>query len=138
LHSAFDLVFSSYVVLELPSRQALERLLSESVRVLKNNGHLIVITNTPEFYSGKWVSCEVDFSENQGPLRSGQVVRVRLVPEGVELFDYFWSDRDYKEAFSKVGLRLLEEHRPLGRVDDPVEWRDEARLAPYVVYVLQK
>ena len=135
--ASFDLVFSSYVVLELSSKLALENLLHESVRVLKDGGHMVVITNTPEFYSGNWVSCAVDFPENRVPLKSGQQVRVRLIPEGVELTDYFWSDSDYKEAFFQAGLRLLEEHRPLGRPEDPINWRDEARLAPYVIYVLQ-
>lgn len=137
-NALFDLVFSSYVVLELSSKVAVEEMMHESVRVLRDDGHLIVITNTPEFYSGKWVSCEVDFPENTNPLKSGQQVRVRLMPEGVELFDYFWSDVDYKEIFSTAGLRLLEEHRPLGRADDPVDWQDELNMAPYVVYVLQK
>lgn len=137
-NASFDLVFSSYVVLELSSMYALEKFIREGTRVLKTNGHMVVITNTPDFYSGKWVSCEVGFPENKGPLISGQQVRVRLIPEGVELFDFFWSDTDYKEVFSNAGLKLLEEHRPLGRADDPIDWQDELKLAPYVVYILQK
>lgn len=137
-NASFDLVFSSYVVLELSSKSALEKLMHEDVRMFKDKGHLVVITNTPEFYNGKWVSCEVGFPENKGPLKSGQRVRVRLIPEDVELFDYFWSDRDYKGVFSKVGLKLLEEHRPLGRADDPIDWQDELNVAPYVIYILQK
>lgn len=137
-NASFDLVFSSYVVLELSSKEVLTRVMRESVRVLRDDGYLIVITNTPEFYSGKWVSCEVEFPENTNPLKSGQQVRVRLMPEGVELFDYFWADVDYKEIFSTAGLRLLEEHRPLGSLDDPIAWHDEVQVAPYVVYVLQK
>lgn len=137
-NTTFGLVFSSYVVLELSSKEALTKVMRECVRVLRDEGYLIVITNTPEFYSGEWVSCDVNFPENISPLKSGQQVRVRLMPEGVELLDYFWSDRDYKEIFSNAGLSLLEEHRPLGRADDPIAWRDEVRVAPYVVYVLQK
>ena len=131
----FDLVFSSNVLLEISSREAMKELLTECVRVKKGTGYLVIITNSPEFHEGDWVSCEVDFPENLAPLRSGQIVRVCLVPECVELLDYFWSDADYKRVFAEVGLALVEDPRPLGLESDPVVWKDEAHRAPYVVYV---
>jgi len=134
--ASFDLVFSSYVIIEMSTRPALEAFISEGVRVLKPGGHMIVVTNTPEFYGGRWVSCDVDFPENRAPLHSGQRVRVRLMPEEVELADTFWSDADYRDVFARTGLAWLEEHRPLGLSNDGIVWRDEAHTAPYVVYVL--
>jgi len=73
--ASFDLVFSSYVVLEHSTKAALQGLLGEGARVLKDGGHMIVVTNTPEFYRSNCVSCAVDFPENREPLRSGQKVR---------------------------------------------------------------
>ena len=133
--AVFGFVFTSWVVLELPTLAELRAFLAESARVLRRGGTLIVVTNTPEFYAGRWVSCEVDFPENAPPLRSGQPVKVRLMPEGVELIDTFWSDDDYRAAFDAAGLKVEETLRPFGQAGDPVAWRDESRLSPYVIYV---
>ena len=134
----FEAFFSSWMLLEEGSRERILMLLKEYARVLRRNGTGIVIVNTPEFYRGEWVSCQVNFPENKGVLASGQQVRARLVPEGVEVSDYFWSDRNYKRFFNAAGLNLIDEFRPLGKPDDPILWKDEIRMAPYVIYLLRK
>jgi hypothetical protein len=67
-------------------------------------------------------------------------VRVRLVPECVELFDYFWLDADYKRMFAEAGHVLVEEYRPSGSNGIRIRLCGRKRLTalpPYVVYVLQ-
>lgn len=136
--TSFDSVFSSWMLVEQDSSSRLLFLMQEVRRVLKPGGLAVLVTNTPDFYRGKWISCEVGFPENTPPLRSGQVVRVRLMPEGVELSDYFWSDDDYKETFRQAGLHLAGECRPLGQASDSIAWREELHLAPYVIYLLER
>lgn len=135
--SSFDLVSSTWVVLELVSRSSLATLLREAARVLRPGGIGFVVANTPEFYSHRWVSCEVDFAENRPPLRSGQPVKARLMPEGVVVDDTFWTDADYREALALAGLVVAGTSRPTASPEED-GWRDEARVAPWVIYEVTK
>ena len=103
--------------------------------MISPDGVAFVVTNTPDFYAGHWVSCDVNFPENEAPLRSGQPVRARLMPEGVIVNDTFWSDEDYRDTFAKTGLTVVGAQRPLADADE-TGWLDESRMAPYVVYEL--
>jgi SAM-dependent methyltransferase len=136
--AAFDAFFSSWMLLELGERGAVAATLAEAARVTRPGGIGVVIVNSEAFYRGDWLSCQVDYPENAAPLASGQRVRARLVPEGVEVSDFFWSEADYGRAFEEAGLELVETQRPLGREDDGVEWRDELHLGPYLVFRLLK
>jgi SAM-dependent methyltransferase len=134
----FDGFFSSWALLEIGDRMRIELLLMECARVIRPSGCGVIVTNTPEFYSGQWVSSDVDFPENRGPLRSGQPVRARLLPQGVVVRDYFWSDTDYRQFFEAAALRLVETQRPLADAEPGVQWKDELRMAPHVVYVVAR
>ena len=131
--SAFDLVLSTWVVLEIESRETLNRLFKETARTLKRRGVAFVVANTAEFYSGRWTSCEVDFPENTPPLQSGQRVKARLLPEGVVVTDTFWTDADYREAIRSGGLRISNGLKPLAPTTEP-GWLDETKVAPWIVY----
>ena len=133
--AGFDLVLSTWVALELDQRGELNALFAEIARVLKPGGSAFVVGNRAEFYAGQWVSCEVDFPDNQPPLRSGQRVKARLLPEGVVVTDTFWSDADYRAAFETAGLRVVQAHAPLAFESD-IPWQDEVHTAPWVVYEL--
>lgn len=135
--ASFDLVFSSWVVLELGSRSDLDRYLCEAARVLRPAGKAFVVANTAEFYQHRWVSCEVDFPENTPPLRSGQLVKARLQPEGVIVTDVFWSDADYRSAFADSGLVVVRTESPKAQLSE-TNWLDETAVAPWIIYELEK
>jgi SAM-dependent methyltransferase len=134
----FDAIFSSWMILEEGDSEQIRFIFSECNRVLNQDGIGVVIINTAEFYLEDWISCKNNFPENQSPLKSGQMVRARLMPEGVEVNDYFWSGEDYKRFFDEAGFSIVEELRPLGRESDDIVWKDEMRIAPYVIYVIKK
>jgi ubiquinone/menaquinone biosynthesis C-methylase UbiE len=136
-NESFDLFFSSWVILEQESRSSLIIFLSEAARILKPGGLGFVVTNTPQFYQHRWVSCEINFPENQPPLVSGQKVKARLMPEGVIVSDVFWSDNDYRNAISHAGLSLAAVNHPQAPSSE-TGWLDETKVAPYVVYEIQK
>jgi len=131
----FDLFLSTWMVLEIAEYPALVKTLAEIARVLKPTGVGWIVTTTPEFYTHRWVSCEVDFPENQPPLQSGQRVKARLLPENVVVSDTFWSDADYRHAFAQAGFATCECFTPLATGDN---WLDETRVAPYAIYELTK
>lgn len=132
----FDVLLSTWVVVELNTLADLQHLLSESARVLRAGGRGFVATNTPEFYSHNWVSCDIDFPENRGRLQSGQAVKARLLPEELVVHDTFWSDPDYRAAFAAAGLHVSTVHLPRAPSDEE-GWCDETRVAPYIIYEVE-
>ncbi|MGF1471657.1 MAG: class I SAM-dependent methyltransferase [Rubrobacteraceae bacterium] len=135
--SYFDVILSTWVLLELSSKASLGGLLGEAARVLATGGRGFFVTNTADFYRHRWVSCEVDFPENEAPLHSGQTVKARLVPEGVMVTDVFWSDDDYREVLAAAKLRVAHAWHPKAPASD-ARWLDETRVAPYVIYEVEK
>lgn len=134
---AYDLIFSSWMLLEIGDRQTMLRLLRDCRRVLGVDGRAVIIVNTEAFYVGQWLSMAVNFPENSLPLRSGQRVKTRLLPEGVELSDFYWSEADYRAFFEETGFCVQAVHEPLGREGEGLPWRDEAHTAPFAVYELR-
>jgi SAM-dependent methyltransferase len=132
----FDGFFSSWALPEMDDGDDIVALLRECARVTRTGGRGWVIVNTPEFYTHDWRDCDSDFPENRRGLRSGQRVRVRLLPEGIEITDTYWSDEDYRRIFVAAGLGVRQPMYPLAKADGDCEWRDETRVAPYVVYRL--
>jgi len=134
----FALVFTCFVLMEIASLDQMQEIAREIRRVLHPRGIAVLVVTTPEFYSGRWLSCDVDFPQNKGDLASGKQVRVRLVPQDIQIDDYFWSDVDYGSVFGAAGLSMREKLLPLGHRNDARPWIDELTTPPYAVYVLEK
>ena len=52
--------------------------------------------------------------------------------------DILWTDEDYQEGFKRAGLEVLKKYAPLAKENEPYEWINETRIAPWVIYVLKK
>ena len=134
---SFDGLFSSWMLLEMGDTDQILNLLRECKRVLKPGGTAVFVSNTENFYSGNWISCKNDYPENKLPLRSGQVVKALLIPEEIEVTDYFWSDEDYRSFFTTAGFEVTKRELPLGRAEDDLPWKDELHHAVYAIHYLQ-
>jgi SAM-dependent methyltransferase len=135
--SSFDLVFSSFVFLEVSRIEEIEGILKEMKRVLRKDGTIIFVTASSEAPKGAWVSLSYAFPENDKPLRSGDTIRLLIKDIDVTLYDYYWSEDDYTQAAERAGLMLAKLHKPLGSSDDSIEWQDEIRMSPLAIYVLK-
>jgi hypothetical protein len=49
-----------------------------------------------------------------------------------------WLDDAYRKLFQEAGLEVVNMYKPLAREDEPYSWVNETRIAPWVIYVLQK
>lgn len=134
--SAFDLIFASYVFLEVSRIAEIENILKELKRVLRKDGIIILVTSSTEATEGNWVSLSYAFPENDKLLQSGDTVKLLIQGIDVVLYDYFWTEEDYVGAARRAGLDVAKLHKPLGRTGEGIEWRDETKMSPIAIYVL--
>lgn len=133
----FDLVFSSVVLFELESPEAITRYLQEGKNALKDDGVFIAVTGSQYMYSQNWFIFDNDFPENK-MLKSGNLVKVHLKDAGITFTDFYWTEADYRKCFDAAGLELIEVHYPLGKANEPFDWQDERFYSPFVVFVAKK
>jgi ubiquinone/menaquinone biosynthesis C-methylase UbiE len=134
----FDIVFSSFVFLEVSTKKEIESIFSEMMRVLKRFGVIVVITSAMDVYKGNWIGFKYDFPENNREIQSGETFKLQFQGTEITLHDYLWTDDDYKQILDGLGLRIVEHHQPLGYDTDPFEWLDETKVSPVSIYLIEK
>ncbi len=136
---SFDSVFTSFVFIEIPTLARITSILCEINRALKAHGVICVVTSSPTSYKGDWVSFSYNHTDPDNHKKnSGDTVKVLIKDTNIILHDYYWSDLDYRNAFCRAGFQVLDTHKPLGQDTDPVEWLDEAKESPILIYILGK
>ena len=76
--------------------------------------------------------------ENNRDIQSGETFKLQFQGTEIVLYDYLWTDEDYKQILDRLGLRIVELHKPLGYDTDPIEWLDEKRVSPVSIYIIKK
>jgi ubiquinone/menaquinone biosynthesis C-methylase UbiE len=136
-NSTFDVIFSTMVFVEIPSKEEMTKILREFNRVLKDSGTVIIVTKTVEGYNGNWVSFNCDFPENK-KLSSGERAKVCIKGSDIVLYDYFWAESDYNHVFSDSGFEVIESLKPMPEGNEGYNWLDELKHSRWVIYVLKK
>lgn len=132
--NTFDLIFSSLVLFELGSENAVVAYLEEAKRIMKDDAVLIAVTGSEQMYSRDWFTFKTDYPENK-QLKSGDLAKIYLCDAGIEFTDFYWTEADYHQFFKKAGFDLLEVHYPLGKDDEGYPWKDEKRYSPFIILV---
>jgi len=136
----YDLVLSVFTFDNIPTMEKKVRNLREMKRLLKTEGRGVNLVSSPEIYTHEWASFSTkDFPENKHA-KSGD--KVRIIQTDIEdkrpVVDVVWTDESYRETFEKAGLELVKTYKPLAIETEPYKWVNEARIAPWVIYVLNK
>lgn len=134
---SFDIVFSSFVLFEISSKNELVDVFNEIFRVLKPDGIFMSVTGTEELYRRNWLTVDVNFPQNKN-LKSGDVAKVLLSDVNVTVYDYYWTDQDYMDVVKQTKFAHLETALPLGGENDGYNWVEEDKYPPYSIYVLKK
>lgn len=136
-NETFDLVFASFVLLEMSSLEQIKKALIEINRVLKPNAHFVAVLGNENTYKYRWSALNTDFPQNK-ILESGKKVKIEFMDKGFSIEDYYWTQEDYLGAMQKANLELLEIYNPLADPNDGVDWRDETRISPNSIYFMKK
>ena len=134
----FDLVFAAFTFDNIPGGDHRAAILGALRERLRPAGRIVLLGSTPDIYRHEWVSfTTADFPENASA-RSGEEVRIVMkdVADARPIVDLVWFHDDYVRLAGQAGLAIVDEHRPLGREDDGPAWGSEAKIAPWVIYVL--
>ncbi len=137
---SFDLVLSVFTFDNVPTQAEKVQLFGDLARLLAAEGRLINLVSSPEMYTHEWMSISTRAFPGNRRARPGDNVRtiITAIDDRRPVDDVFWPDESYREVYGQAGLELVATHRPLGRDDEPFQWVSEARVAPWVIYVLRK
>lgn len=136
----YDLVLSLFTFDNVPGFETKVRLFRDLGALLSASGKIVSVVSSPEIYVNEWASFSTkDYPENR-LAKSGDTVKIVTTdfPDGRPTEDILWTGELYREVYDRAGLRVAAMHCPLATGDEPFKWVNETRVAPWVVYVLQR
>ena len=147
----FDMVISVLVLLEQETLDGMTTLISNTKEVMKEGAVLVTVNCATKAYNPKnqWLSMVNDFDENRGVLddkehSSGKCVVTAEKSRGcLHVFsDFFWRNRDYKQAYEISGMKLLYQVKPRAKAENDSQitsiWPSEMEKTPFIVHVVEK
>jgi SAM-dependent methyltransferase len=137
---AYDLILSAFTFDNIPTEKRKVELFKKLGGLLKSEGRIINLVSSPEIYVNEWASFSTKgFPENKRAKCGDKVkIIVTAIDDKRPVEDIIWPDKDYRETYKKAGLKLIETYKPKAREDEPFEWVNETKIAPWVIYVLRK
>jgi len=138
LPASFDLILSSFTFDNIPKKKK-QKIFNDLTSLLKVNGIFLNIVCSPEIYTHEWASFSTkDFPENKYK-KSGDIVRIITTDfeDKRPCYDVLCSDEDYKKLYSKSGLDLIEQFKPLAEGNEQYKWVNETKIAPWTIYILK-
>jgi len=138
--NAYDLALSIFTFDNIPTMEKKVKNFREIGSLLKSKGRIVNVVSSPEIYTHEWASFSTKgFPENK-QAKSGD--KVRIIQTDIEdkrpVEDVVWTDEYYRETYKKAGLELVKTYKPLAKKNEPYEWINEKKIAPWVIYVLKR
>lgn len=138
--SRFDLVLSAFTFDNIPSMAHKVRLFRGLSRLLAPRGRIVNLVSSPDIYTHEWASFSTAAYPANSQARTGDIVLIvnTAIADSRPVADVLWTDESYREVFEKGGMSIVETDRPLATGDEPYEWINETRIAPWVIYLLER
>jgi ubiquinone/menaquinone biosynthesis C-methylase UbiE len=136
---SFDLVLCAFTFDNIPAAMKV-RIFSDLQRLLMPKGVIVNLVSSPEIYLHEWASFTTkDFPQNSS-VRSGDVVRIVVTDhqDRRPVEDILCTDEAYRIVYREAGLQTIQMFKPLAKGDEPYQWVNETRIAPWVMYVLKR
>jgi SAM-dependent methyltransferase len=135
---SYDLVLSMFTFDNIPGLETKVRLFRDLGALLKASGKMINVVSSPEIYTHEWASFSTkDYPENRFA-RPGETVRIITTDfaDRRPAEDILWPDESYREVYARANLKPVVTYEPLAKGDEPYQWVNETKIAPWVIYVL--
>lgn len=136
-NETFDVILSNIVFVEFPTKDEMQKVVNEMFRVIKKDGLIMIATILPDAFTRNWNSYIADFPENRN-LKSGDKGKILVTDSDIVFYDYMWFDEDYREVFSKAGLKLERFEQPLATEYGDTKWYSETEHPLWTIYVCKK
>ncbi len=136
---SYDLVLSAFTFDNVPYMNTKVQLFTGLSRLLNPKGRMVNLVSSPEIYIHEWESFSTrDFPENWNA-KSGDEVRIvnRAIEDSRPVVDILMSDDAYRDVYRRCGIEVVESYKPLAKQEEPFQWVNETRIAPWVIYVLK-
>ena len=136
---AYDLVLSAFTFDNVAGDETKQRIFRALRGLLKTTGKIVHVVSRPEIYWHEWASFSTrHFPENRAA-QSGETVRIIVTDHADQrpVEDILCTDASYRKIFEASGLRVVEKYEPLAAGDEPYQWVNETRVAPWAIYVLE-
>jgi SAM-dependent methyltransferase len=137
---AFDLVLCMFPFDNIAGFAVKLGLFCQLASLLRNSGKLVNVVSSPEIYLHEWASFSTkDFPENRNA-KSEDIVRIITTDfaDRTPAVDVLCTDDSYRQLYSQAGLAVVAMHKPLANGDEPYRWVSETKIAPWVIYVLER
>lgn len=132
-----DLVLSMFTFDNIPTWELKTALFSGLAGLLAPEGRLVSVVSSPDIYMHEWASFSTKAFPGNRTARCGDTVWTIItdIEDHRPCADVFWPDEDYREVYRRAGLSVVDALRPLATGDEPYAWKNETRIAPWVVWV---
>jgi SAM-dependent methyltransferase len=137
---AYDLILCLFPFDNIAGFDTKVRLSHDLGALLRPSGKIINVVSSPEIYLHEWASFSTkDYPQNR-LARSGDKVWCVTTdfadPRPCE--DELCTDASYRQIYAQAGLRVVAVDKPLATGDEPYQWVNETRIAPWVIYVVER
>ena len=134
----FDLILSAFTFDNIATWGQKETALAALKGVLAAGGRVVNVVSSPAIYLHEWASFTTKDYPSNRQARSGDRVYVVMVdvPDRRPVEDVLCTDDDYADLYRRTGLSAVEVLRPLAAGTEPIRWKSETAVAPWVIYVL--
>jgi hypothetical protein len=102
---------------------------------LNSSGRIVSVVSTPEIYTHEWASFSTkDYPENL-QAKTGDMVRIVTTEfaDSRPAEDVLWTEEAYNEVYSRAGLEIVAQYKPLATGKEPYHWVSETEIAPWSI-----
>lgn len=134
-----DLVLSAFTFDNISAAIKL-RIFRDLRSLLTPKGVMINLVSAPAIYLNEWASFTTkDFPEN-ADARSGDVVRIIVTDhqDRRPVEDILCTDEVYRALYRDAGLEMVQMFTPLATGQEPYQWVNETKIAPWIIYLLRR